>query len=405
MAVRFSGGTSDTTTPKHLNASGINGLVEQKLTTRDKSTDYAGNLIEKLCFDDDLYQNQWNNGKVFIEVSLADDSGNRVSKKLDFGKILRYLSDAIDTLGNNVKSGYLTQTEANTLYVRKDGDTMSGTLTISSSPTALNIKKGDINCNGSLTATSIKSNTTIQASTRLTADEIVSNNRLTVNGNTTLSVLSVINDATFNGNLTNEGGPNIKANFSNVNIITLSVDTLSSNTTTLSGDTTSTGNFKSNGSTTLSGDTTVKGDVKLEDNGSLYLTDNKSKIYAGNNESAPSIGKDGDYINISKAKIDEATINTAIIGNNDSTSTVLTINGSAICTTTRQNSNAKFLTTHLEVENTATFNNEVHALKFKASDGYYLNGGTADTHINTNEGLVQNTPTIVNITAKQACWA
>lgn len=404
MAVRFSDGTSDTTTPKHLNASGINGLVEQNLTTRAKSTDYAGNLIEKLCFDDDSDQKQWNNGNVFIEVSLEDGSGNRVSKKLDFGKILRYLSDAIDTLGNNVKSGYLTQTEANTLYVRKEGDTMSGTLTISSSPTALNITKGNINCDGSITATGITSNTTIRANAGLTANGIVSKGRLTANGNTTLSVLSVINDATFNGNLTNEGGPNIKANFSNVNIAALSVDTLSSNTTTLSGDTTSTGNFKSNGSTTLSGDTTVKGDVKLEESGSLYLTDN-SKIYAGNNKSAPSIGKDDDYINISKAKIDEATINTAIIGNNDSTSTVLTINGSAICTTTRQNPNAKFLTTNLGVENTATFNNEVHALKFKASDGYYLSGGTASTYINTNDGLVQTTPTIVNITAKQACWA
>lgn len=405
MAVRFSDGTSDTTTFKHLNASGINGLVEQKLTTCNESSDYANKLIKKLCFEDDAEQNQWKDGNVFIEVSIRDNNGNRVSKKLDFGKILKYLSDAINTLGNTVKTGYLTQAEADGLYVSKKGDEISGSLTIitTDSP-ALNVD-GSIRCGRFFTANSITSNTTIHANGRLTANGITSNNGLSVNGgDTQLSTLTVDDDATFNGNLTNTGS-NITAKFSTVSVDSLSVDSLQSNTTTLSGDTTSNGTFTSNGSTTLSGNTTVKGDVKLQDGGSLYLTDNESKIYAGDRDSDPSIGKSGTYIDISNAKIDKATINEATIGNDASNSTVLKIMGSATCTTTTGNTKAQFSTTNLNVVNTATFESTVHASNFKATDGYYLENATANTHITADEGLVQTSPSIVEITAKQACWA
>lgn len=85
-----------------------------------------------------LFAGNLKDGELYLEVSYLSSNNTYVPRKFDFGNYLRYIENALSILNNGIMGVYLTKPQADELYVRKIGDTMTGPLTIDMSDTSEN---------------------------------------------------------------------------------------------------------------------------------------------------------------------------------------------------------------------------------------------------------------------------
>ena len=87
--------------------------------------------VTQYKIDTNTYLSALTSDKLYIEVSYKDPATSSfLSRRLDFGKLLRYLEDSLSILNNAIIGNYLTRSQADDLYLPLAGGTLTGPLTI-----------------------------------------------------------------------------------------------------------------------------------------------------------------------------------------------------------------------------------------------------------------------------------